>query len=46
MYANVDLSEVSRKELLRLMEEAHATHLYIGGMLYTAETLYMEEALP
>ena len=46
MYANVDLSEVSREELLRLMEEAHATHLYIEGMLYTAETLYMEEALP
>ena len=46
MYANVDLSEVSREELLHLMGEAHATHLYIEGMLYTAETLYMEEALP
>lgn len=52
MYANVDLSEVSREELLHLMEEAHATHLYIEGRLYTAETfytaetLYMEEALP
>lgn len=45
MYANVDLSEVSREELLRLMEEAHATHLYIEGMLYTAETLYAAETL-
>ena len=46
MYANVELASVSREELLHLMEEAHATHLYIEGMLYTAETLYMEEALP
>ena len=46
MYANVDLSDVSHEELLHLMEEAHASHLYMEGMLYTAETLYMEEALP
>ena len=39
MYANVDLNNVSRNELLRLMEEAHASHLYIEGTLYTAETL-------
>lgn len=39
MYANVELASVSREELLRLMEEAHASHLYMEGTLYTVETL-------
>lgn len=46
MYANVELASVSREELLRLMEEAHASHLYMEGTLYTAEDLYMAEELP
>lgn len=46
MYASVDLAGVNSEELLRLMEEAHASHLYIEGTLYTSEILREAETLP
>lgn len=45
MYANVDLQNTTKEDILRLMEEAHAQSLYLNGELYDLSVVEKEDIL-